>query len=102
MNINSIQGANAYTATQPIKENSLVQNQNREAAQTDLNLENNRVIQEAFEVNITHEARAAADAESSTEAPQSRPAAPPQSTEPAQNLAQGNRQPTSPIVDIVA
>jgi hypothetical protein len=94
MDINSIQGANAYANTRPVAESNVVQEQNQEAAQTDLNQESTRAVQEAFEVNITQEAREAAAGETEeTQLP-----------EPAQAAAaeQTPAQQPSQIVNIVA
>ncbi len=96
MDINSIQGANAYAATRPVTESNVVQEQNQEAAQADLNQESTRAVQEAFEVNITEEARAQQAAAGETEETQL--------PEPAQAAAadQGPAQQPSQIVNIVA
>ncbi|MCP3872227.1 MAG: hypothetical protein GY699_03610 [Desulfobacteraceae bacterium] len=67
MDINSSQGANAYTsapnATPPV-DNTQLREQNVEASRTELNTENTAAAQRAFEVTITQEAqnRLAADA----------------------------------------
>ncbi len=60
MDISNINGSNAYTANKsatPPVDNSLLENQNREAAKADLNQETSRAAQQAFEVNITQEAQ---------------------------------------------
>ena len=59
MDINTIQGSNAYTPHKSIPvpvDDTLLKNQNREAAQTDLNQETTRAVQDAFNVRITQEA----------------------------------------------
>ncbi len=96
MDINSIQGANAYAATRPVAESNVVQEQNQEAAQTDLNQESTRAVQEAFEVNITQEAREQ-QAAASEETEETRP-------ERAQVAAESQTpaQQPSQIVNIVA
>ncbi len=71
MEINNIQEFNAYTAkdsaTLPA-DNTTLQNRNRKAAQTDINQENIQAAQQAFEVNITREARDLMAAEAETPA----------------------------------
>ncbi len=60
MNISNINGSDAYTANKsatPLVDNSLLENQNREAAKTDPNQKTSRAAQQAFEVNITQEAQ---------------------------------------------
>ena len=60
MDINNINGSNAYAATKsatPPIDNSLLENQNREAAEADLNQETSRAAQQAFKVDITQEAQ---------------------------------------------
>ncbi len=98
MDINSIQGANAYanSTPRPVVESNVVQEQNQEAAQADLNQASTRAVQEAFEVNITEEAREQQAAAGGTEETQ-RP-------EPAQatQADQGPAQQPSQIVNIVA
>ncbi len=98
MDINSIQGANAYaSSTRPVAESNLVQDQNREAAQADLNQESTRAVQEAFEVSITPEAREqqAAASEETEEALLPEPAQ-------AATESQAPAQQPSQIVNIVA
>ena len=58
MDINSIQGANAYAASRPPVDTTVVQNQNQQASTTALNQDTAQPLQEAFEVNITPEALA--------------------------------------------
>ena len=112
MDISNVQGFNAYTANKPATppvDNALLQNQNREAAQTDLTQENIQAAQQAFEVDITREARdlMAAEGEASAQTtPQEQnpmqvqnPAQDPNLT-PAQRLAQEEK--TRQAVDIVA
>lgn len=104
MDINSLQGSNAYTATRPLTETPQVQDQNSQAAETNLNQEKTQAIQEAFKVNITQEARTAAQEGTSVQATQALPAEPPLPTEPPPptDQAPGNQQPINQIVDIVA
>ncbi|WDP85398.1 MAG: hypothetical protein HUN05_09865 [Desulfobacter sp.] len=56
MDVTSIQGPNPYANNRPAAEDSLVQ-QNREALKTDLNPQNVQAANQAFQVNITQEAR---------------------------------------------
>lgn len=60
MEINNLQGVNAYTnspdSTQST-DTALHRRQNLEAARTDLNTANTDAAKQAFEVNITEEAR---------------------------------------------
>ena len=106
MDINSLQGTNSYTANRPIAETPQpqVQGQNQQAAETNLNQENAQVIQEAFKVNITQEARTAAQEATSIQATQALPAEPPvpMKPPPSTDQAPGTRQPVNQIVDIVA
>ncbi len=57
MNIAGIQGLNAYTANAQMADTAPVRNNNREATPaTDINKENPRTRQEAFQVEITPQA----------------------------------------------
>ncbi|MCP4670921.1 MAG: hypothetical protein GY857_06415 [Desulfobacula sp.] len=60
MEINNMQGANAYTtspgATPPV-DNMQAQNKDLEASRTDINPENTDTSKKAFEVSITQEAQ---------------------------------------------
>jgi hypothetical protein len=90
MDISNIQGFSAYTANKsatPPVDNTLAQNQNKDAAQTTLNQESAQAAQQAFEVNITPEAR---DLMAATEEP------PAQAAPQAQNTAQSPPQDQSP------
>ncbi|MCG8632531.1 MAG: hypothetical protein MI863_01820 [Desulfobacterales bacterium] len=97
MEINNIHGANPYANARPAAESNLVQEQNQEAAQADLNQESTRAVQEAFEVNITQEAREQ-QAAASEEAEETQLPEPVQAAAAEQEPA---RQP-SQIVNIVA
>jgi len=106
MEISNIQGLNAYTAknsaTSPV-DNTMLQNQNREAAQTNLNQENIQAVQQAFEVNITREARDLMAAKGETPAqatPREQNPAQGQNLTPTQNSAQ--EQKIMQVVNIVA
>ena len=104
MDINSIQGANAYAANRPPADTTLVENQNQEAVATDLNQENTQAVQEAFQVNLTQEAldRQAADSEEAAAVEENTQAEQVQAQSQNQP-AQGQGQPqVSQIVDIVA
>lgn len=105
MDINSVQGLSAYTNTKPLAEGSLVQNQNQEAAQTNLNQESARAAQEAFEVNLSREglAQQAAAAEEPS-APEQPPAETDEAPlpEPVQAAADNSDRQPSQIVNIVA
>ncbi len=100
MDISNINGSNAYTenksATPPV-DNSLLENQNREAAKADLNQETSRAAQQAFEVNITQEAQDLLAAEATPPAAQ---AASDKKPEPDQSPAA--TQEARQIVNIVA
>lgn len=98
MDINALQGSNAYTANQltpPPVEDSLAKRQNREI--TDQRQDNTQSSRQAFEVTITQEAQARLAAEKLTisatqdTAPGRRPSAVP-----------GSAQEASQIVNIVA
>jgi|GEM_PF-1567262 len=107
MNINSIQGAGAYTASTPLEETTRVQNQNRNTAEADQNRENTRANQEAFQVTITQEARAqqTANLETYTQPLQTQSPEPPQLSEPPTSpepYQTSTRQQETPVVDIVA
>ena len=72
MAINTIQGSNAYTPhkSTPVQiDDTLLKNQNREAAQTDLNRENTRAVQDAVNVRITQAALDRQAAERSDQPP---------------------------------
>ncbi len=60
MDINSLQGASAYTnasgSTSPV-DNAQLRDQNVEASRTELNQESTTAAQQAFEVTITQEAQ---------------------------------------------
>ncbi|WP_321416113.1 hypothetical protein [uncultured Desulfobacter sp.] len=56
MNIYNIQGMNAYTANAPMAEKAPVQNNNKQATDTELNQENTQTLQQAFQVEITQQA----------------------------------------------
>ncbi len=98
MDINNINGSNAYTANKsatPPVDNSLLENQNREAAKADLNQETSRAAQQAFEVNITQEAQDLLAAE----APPTQAAS---DKEPEQDQSPAATQEARQIVNIVA
>lgn len=58
MDINSVQSTNPYAANQTAPaDNTQLQNRNREAAQAELSQEDARAAREAFQINITQEAR---------------------------------------------
>ncbi len=105
MNINSVQGANAYTNVQnttPPVEDTQLKEENLEASRTELNNENTAAAQQAFEVNITQEAQQL-NAENNVETVQ--PAAQPienQTTENQANQTTATAHETSQIVNIVA
>lgn len=102
MDINNIQGSNAYSAPKspPVPvDDTLLRNQNRESAQGDLSQESTRAIQEAFDVRITQEARERQAAEKTAPAPL--PAeGPEKSTGPDQGTLQASN--ASQIINIVA
>ena len=58
MDINSIQGMNAYTANVPMADTASVRNNNKEATGIEPNKESTQPVQEAFQVDITQEALA--------------------------------------------
>jgi len=58
MDINSIQGMNAYTANVLMTDTASVQNNNKEATGVEPNKESTQPVQEAFQVDITQEALA--------------------------------------------
>nr|WP_320014530.1 hypothetical protein [uncultured Desulfobacter sp.] len=58
MNINNIQGMNAYTANVLMADTVSVQNNNKEATGVEPNEESIQPVQEAFQVDITQEALA--------------------------------------------
>jgi len=58
MNINSIQGMNAYTSNALMASSTSARNNNTETTGVDLNKASIQPIQEAFQVNITPEALA--------------------------------------------
>lgn len=58
MNINSVQGMNAYTANALMADTASVQNNNKDATNVELDKEPIQPVQEAFQVNITQEALA--------------------------------------------
>lgn len=58
MNINSIQGMNAYTANVLKADTASVQNNNKEATGVEPNKERTQTVQEAFQVDITQQALA--------------------------------------------
>lgn len=58
MDINSIQGMNAYTANALMADTTSVRNNNKEATGVELNKASSQPIQEAFQVDITPEALA--------------------------------------------
>jgi len=101
MDINSLQGANAYTnvsnATPPV-DNTLLRDQNLEASQADLSTENTRAAQSAFEVDITQEAQNRLAAQSNEEPVETQATTPEDQTN--QNIAQAHE--LSRIVNIVA
>lgn len=101
MNINSIQGAGAYTANTPLEETTRVQNQNRNMAEEDQNRVNTRANQEAFQVTITQEARAQQAADLKTYA-QSSQTQSPEPSKPPEPYQMAPRQQGTPVVDIVA
>jgi len=104
MEINSTQGVNAYSASTSIEKTAPVQTPDRQAAEADLNRENTRPNQEAFEVTITQEARARQAVALQTSA-QPLQAQPPESSETPDSTEQNQttpRQQETPVVDIVA
>ncbi len=58
MDINSIQGMNAYTANVLMADTVSVQNNNKEATGVEPNKERTQTVQKAFQVDITQEALA--------------------------------------------
>ncbi len=100
MNINSVQGANAYTNVQnttPPVDTAQLRDQNLEASRTELNQESTTAAQQAFEVTITQEAQrlsAETNEESAEVAAQQLEDQNNSNTEPAHE--------TSQIVNIVA
>lgn len=99
MPIGNIDGySNPYQTATPPADTSTLGSQNREAAETDLNQENTRVAQQAFQVELTQEAqdRQAAAAEET--------GAPAEETPPLEAPQQTSQTPpeTSRIVNIVA
>lgn len=102
MDINNIQGSNAYTphkSTPVPVDDTLLKNQNREAAQTDLSQESTRAVQDAFSVRITQEALDRQTAEKSTLPPVQ--AAGPEETDQTDQSPVQARQ-ASQIINIVA
>ncbi len=100
MDISNINGSNAYTAnksTTPPVDNSLLENQNREAAKADLNQETSRTAQQAFEVNITQEAQDKLAAEATPP-----PAQAASDKEPEPDQSPTTTQEARQIVNIVA
>lgn len=103
MEINSLQGANAYTnalETTPPTNDARLRDQNLEASRTDLNTESAQAAQKAFEVELTQEAQDRMATERTQE--QTRTQA--QTTAP-ENQTDQNPVPTqeqSQIVNIVA
>ncbi|MCG8615203.1 MAG: hypothetical protein MI802_03220 [Desulfobacterales bacterium] len=104
MDINSVQGLNAYTSTRPAADDNLAQNQNQEAAQADFNRENIQVVQEAFEVSLSQEGIAqqtvSAPEPTETEETPEAPLPEPAQAAPA-NPGEPQQQP-SQIINIVA
>ncbi len=107
MNINGVQGANAYTnvqnTTPPVDK---LREQNLEASRTELNNENTAAAQQAFEVTITQEAQQLS-AKSNEAAPEvaTQQAVQPIEDQPTENQANSDTEPvheTSQIVNIVA
>ncbi|MCP3942022.1 MAG: hypothetical protein GY710_11135 [Desulfobacteraceae bacterium] len=100
MDINNIEAIGAYstdTQTSAPTEDTLVREENQRAAQADLDQETARAAQQAFEVNLTQEARDLSAAENS---PAQTTAAPDQNPEP--DPRPSATQETSQIVNIVA
>lgn len=56
MNINNIQGMNAYTANARMSDTASVQNGYKQTTGTELNEGNTQTLQQAFQVEITQEA----------------------------------------------
>ena len=113
MDINSVQGSAAYANTlntTPPVESAQTREQNIEASQTRLDEQANRAAQQAFEVNITQEARnrlAQETEETRVENPEPNrettdraPAPEPVREPPAQTTPPA--QETTPLVNIVA
>ncbi|MCD4674460.1 MAG: hypothetical protein K8S18_00480 [Desulfobacula sp.] len=101
MDINSLQGANAYTsvpnATPPV-ENTQLRDQNLEASKTDLREESANAAQKAFEVNITRQAQDKLAAEATEESVETQTTTPENQTN--QNIIPAHER--SQIVNIVA
>lgn len=58
MDMNSIQGINAYKANVRMADTASVRNNNKEATGVEPNKENTQTVQKAFQVDITQEALA--------------------------------------------
>ncbi len=107
MNINSVQGANAYTNIQnttPPVDSAKLREQNLEVSRTEQNKENTTAAQQAFEVTITQEAQQLSA--KNNEAPVQK-AAQPIEDQTTKNQANQNPEPesvheASQIVNIVA
>lgn len=101
MDINSLQGANAYTsvpnATPPV-ENTLLRDQNLEASRADLTAEIIDSAQKAFKVTITPEAQDRLAAQTTEEPTETQTTTPENQTN--QNIIPAHER--SQIVNIVA
>ena len=99
MNINGISGGNPYanlqqTAPLPRKE-ELIAQQNKEAAQTDLDQQSVDLAKEAFQVDITQEAREILATEETDQEPREAPAN-------GQPPPRENSQEAARVVNIIA
>jgi hypothetical protein len=100
MEINGINGANAYAANSQVTDNtSRLENQNQEAARSDLRQQDVQAARQAFEVNISREAQQlAAENQAPPEPAQAQPAE--QTARPDQAAVQ--QQQAAQVVNIVA
>ena len=103
MELNGIQGSNAYTNAQnhnPQVDNSQLREQNIQSSRADLDTETANAAQQAFEVDITTEARdrlAAETAEQGAPPAQTAPAEAPEAQENQTPAQRGNQ-----LLNIVA
>jgi len=99
MNINGISKGNPYTnlqQTTPLPQNEeLIAQQNKEAAQTDLDQQSVNLAKEAFQVNITQEARGILAAEETDHEPRD-------TTANEQPPPQDKSQEAARVVNIIA
>ncbi len=112
MEINSINGINAYTANSLDSEKSQVADQNKASAQSDVTQQEAKAAQQAFEVNISREAQVLSDSSNTMASPQGQTdqQAPVQASSRAEEAIEASdsgqgeaaRQKASQIVNIVA